>query len=95
MTEAMYARAIRTELRNLEKLAQSVLSLYKVVQVLAPLEAHCARTRCMGTDMCSHLRVEVLALMKRPGSDAEIPYTALFQPGEDPGSPLLMQGWSA
>ena len=95
MTEAFYSRAIRTELRNLEKIAQTVMTLVKVVQVLAPLEAHCARTRCMGTDMCSHLRVEVLALMKRPGSDAEIPYTAIFQPGADPESPLLMQGWSA
>jgi phage gp16-like protein len=95
MTQAVYERAIRTELRNLEKLAQSVMTLHKVVQILAPLEAHCARSRCMGTNTCSHLRVEVLALLKRPGSDTELPYTAIFQPGEDPESPLLMQGWNA
>jgi hypothetical protein len=95
VTQAAYERAIRTELKSLEKLAQSALSLGRVVQVLAPLEANCARWRCFGTNTCAHLRIEVLMLLKRPGSDAELPYTAIFQPGEDPESPLLVSGWSA
>ena len=95
MSEASYARAIRDELRSLEKIAQTTMSLVRVVKVLAPLEAQCARTRCFGTSTCTHLRVDVLALFRRPGGDKDLPYTAIFAAGDDPGSPLLVEGWGA
>lgn len=92
-TENEYSKAIRMKLADLTRLAESTLTLSRVVSVLAPLEASCARSRCMGAETCSHLRVDVLALGKRIGHTEEAPFTARFRPGDDPGEPVIFQGW--
>jgi len=94
MNDDTYADLIRRKLAELAGDGKTRMVLRKVVKVLAPLEAVCSRERCFESEVCSHLRVEVLYVARKDGTRNDLPFTAIFAPGDEPGEPHIYGGWA-